>query len=231
MTPLKGVDGKIYALAQGSISIGGKNEKGAGSESHPTTGIVYDGGLVEREINIDLYNQEYATLSLKESNFNNSVNVQKAINGFYATQVAVAIDPRTVRLKRPQDRSMVEFLAEVQQIDIDYKPKSKIVINERTGTIIAGVDIFVKPIVMTHGDITIKIKEQEAPQQPAGAMVVDQETVIGLNENELYTKEGTTTVANLVRSLQKLGATPKDIISILEAMKSAGSISADLEVI
>ncbi|MGD9719119.1 MAG: flagellar basal body P-ring protein FlgI, partial [Sulfurimonadaceae bacterium] len=175
--------------------------------------------------------QEYATLSLKESNFNNSVNVQKAINGFYATQVAVAIDPRTVRLKRPQDRSMVEFLAEVQQIDIDYKPKSKIVINERTGTIIAGVDIFVKPIVMTHGDITIKIKEQEAPQQPAGAMVVDQETVIGLNENELYTKEGTTTVANLVRSLQKLGATPKDIISILEAMKSAGSISADLEVI
>ena len=231
MTPLKGVDGKIYALAQGSISIGGKNEKGAGSESHPTTGIVYDGGLVEREINIDLYNQEYATLSLKESNFNNSVNVQKAINGFYATQVAVAIDPRTVRLKRPQDRSMVEFLAEVQQIDIDYKPKSKIVINERTGTIIAGVDIFVKPIVMTHGDITIKIKEQDAPQQPAGAMVVDQETVIGLNENELYTKEGTTTVANLVRSLQKLGATPKDIISILEAMKSAGSISADLEVI
>ncbi|MDD2566611.1 MAG: flagellar basal body P-ring protein FlgI [Thiovulaceae bacterium] len=231
MTPLKGVDGKIYALAQGSISIGGKNEKGAGSESHPTTGLVYDGGLVEREINIDLYNQEFATLSLKESNFNNSVNVQKAINGFYASQIAVAIDPRTVRLKRPQDKSMVEFLAEVQQIDIDYKPKSKIVINERTGTIIAGVDIFVKPIVMTHGDITIKIKEQEIPQQPAGSMVVDQETVIGLNENELYTKEGTTTVANLVRSLQKLGATPKDIISILEAMKSAGSISADLEVI
>jgi flagellar P-ring protein precursor FlgI len=231
MTPLKGVDGKIYALAQGSISIGGKNEKGAGSESHPTTGLVYDGGLVEREINIDLYNQEFATLSLKESNFNNSVNVQKAINGFYASQIAVAIDPRTVRLKRPQDKSMVEFLAEVQQIDIDYKPKSKIVINERTGTIIAGVDIFVKPIVMTHGDITIKIKEQEMPQQPAGSMVVDQETVIGLNENELYTKEGTTTVANLVRSLQKLGATPKDIISILEAMKSAGSISADLEVI
>lgn len=231
MTPLKGVDGKIYALAQGSISIGGKNEKGAGSESHPTTGVVYDGGLVEREINIDLYNQEYATLSLKESNFNNSVNVQKAINGFYASQIAVAIDPRTVRLKRPQNKSMVEFLAEVQQIDIDYKPKSKIVINERTGTIIAGVDIFVKPIVMTHGDITIKIKEQEIPQQPAGSMVVDQETVIGLNENELYTKEGTTTVANLVRSLQKLGATPKDIISILEAMKSAGSISADLEVI
>lgn len=231
MTPLKGVDGKIYALAQGSISIGGKNERGAGSESHPTTGMVYDGGLVEREIAIDLYNQEYATLSLKESNFNNSVNIQKALNTYYATQVAVAIDPRTIRLKKPEDKSMIEFLAEVQRVDIDYKPKKKIIINERTGTIIAGVDIFVKPIVMTHGDITIKIKEQETPDKPAGSMTIDNDMVVGLNENELYTKEGTTTVANLVRSLQKMGATPKDIISILEAMKSAGSISADLEVI
>lgn len=231
MTPLKGVDGKIYALAQGSVSIGGKNEKGAGSESHPTAGLVYDGGLVEREINIDLYNQEFATLSLKESNFNNSVNIQKAINGRYLSQVAVAIDPRTIRLKKPENQSMVEFLADIQQLDIDYKPKSKIVINERTGTIIAGVDIFVKPIVMTHGGITIKIKEQAVLSQPAGAVNVDSDMVIGLNENELYTKEGSTTVANLVRSLQKLGATPKDIISILEAMKSAGSISADLEVI
>jgi flagellar P-ring protein precursor FlgI len=231
MTPLKGVDGKIYALAQGSISIGGKNERGAGSESHPTTGMVYDGGLVEREIAIDLYNQEYATLSLKESNFNNSVNIQKALNAYYATQVAVAIDPRTIRLKKPEDKSMIEFLAEVQRVDIDYKPKKKIIINERTGTIIAGVDIFVKPIVMTHGDITIKIKEQETPDKPAGSMAIDNDMVVGLNENELYTKEGTTTVANLVRSLQKMGASPKDIISILEAMKSAGSISADLEVI
>jgi flagellar P-ring protein FlgI len=231
MTPLKGVDGKIYALAQGSISIGGKNERGAGSESHPTSGLVYDGGLVEREINIDLYNQEFTTLSLKESNFQNAVAVQNAVNTFYNTQVAVALDSRTIRLKRPQNRSMIEFLAEVQHVDIDYNPISKIIINERTGTIIAGVGIQVKPIVMTHGDITIKIKEQLDMTQPAGSVTVDEDMVIGLNENELYTKEGTTTVANLVRSLQKLGATPKDIISILEAMKSAGSISADLEVI
>lgn len=231
MTPLKGVDGKIYALAQGSVSIGGKNERGAGSESHPTSGLVYNGGLVEREINIDLYNQEFSTLSLKESNFQNAIAVQKALNAFYNTQVAVALDSRTIRLKKPQNKSMIEFLAEVQHVDIDYNQKSKIIINERTGTIIAGVGIQVKPIVMTHGDITIKIKEQLEMSQPAGSVMVDEDMVIGLNENELYTKEGTTTVANLVRSLQKLGATPKDIISILEAMKSAGSISADLEVI
>lgn len=231
MTPLKGVDGKIYALAQGPISIGGKNDRGAGSESHPTVGLVYEGGFVEREITIDLYHQEYATLSLKESNFKNSVSIQKAINASYNTQVAVAMDPRTIKLKKPQNRSMIEFLAEVQDIEMNYQPKSKIIINERTGTIIAGVGIEVKPIIMTHGDITIKINEQENAAQPEGSMVVDNDLVIGLNENEIYTKKGTTTVANLVRSLQKLGATPKDIISILEAMKSAGSISADLKVI
>jgi len=231
MTPLKGVDGKIYALAQGSISIGGRNVRGAGAETHPTTGVVYQGGFIEREINIDLYHQEYATLSLKESGFKNAVAIQKAINGFYNTQVAVAMDSRSIKLKKPDNKSMIEFLADVQEIEMDYVPKNKIIINERTGTIVAGVEIKVRPIILTHGDITIKIIEQATMSQPEGSMVVDENLVIGLNENEIYTKEGTTTVANLVRSLQKLGATPKDIISILESMKSAGSISADLKVI
>lgn len=228
MTPLKGVDGKIYALAQGSVSIGGRNEKGA--ESHPTTGTVFGGGFIEREISSDMYHQEYATLSLKESGFKNAIAIQKAINAFYNTQVAVAMDSRSIKLERPKNRSMIEFLAEIQEISIDYKPEDKIIINERTGTIVAGVDIELKPIILTHGDITIKIVEEATPSEPVGAMKVDNNLVIGLNENEIYTKEGTTTVANLVRSLQKLGATPKDIISILEAMKSAGSISADLKV-
>jgi len=231
MTPLKGVDGKIYALAQGPVSIGGKNERGGGSESHPTVGLVYEGGLVEREINIDLYNQKYATLSLKESSLKNSVAIQKAINAVYNTQVAVAMDPRTIKLKKPDEQSMIEFLAEIQDIDMEYKTKNKIIINERTGTIIAGVGIEVKPIILTHGDITIKITEQETPVQPEGSIVIDENLIIGLNQNEIYTKEGTTTVANLVRSLQKMGASPKDIISILETMKSAGSISAELKVI
>jgi len=231
MTPLKGVDGKIYALAQGPLSIGGLNQRGAGAETHPTTGIVFNGGFIEREINIDLFHQQFATLSLKESGFENAVAVQKAINAYYNTQVAVAMDSRSIKLKCPKNRSMIEFLAEVQNIDMNYKPKNKIIINEKTGTIVAGVDIQLTPIILTHGDITIKIVEQDTPSKPAGSMKVDKNLVIGMNENEVYTKKGTTTVANLVRSLQKLGATPKDIISILEAMKSAGSISAELKVI
>lgn len=189
MTPLKGVDGKIYALAQGAVSIGGLNTRGAGSESHPTSGIVFNGGLIEREINSDLFHQQYATLSLKESGFQNAVAVEKAINNYYHTQVAVAMDSRSIKLKRPQNRSMIEFLAEVQAIDMDYKPKDKIIINERTGTIVAGVDIELKPVVLTHGDITIKIVEQKKLSRPEGSMSVDNNLVIGLNENEVYTKK------------------------------------------
>ena len=128
MTPLKGVDGKIYALAQGSITIGGRNTQG-GTASHSTVGMVYEGGFVEREINIDLYHQHFANLSLKESNFKNAISIQKAINKFYTTKVAVALDPRTIKLKCPSNRSMIEFLSEVQDIDMNYKPKNRIIIN------------------------------------------------------------------------------------------------------
>lgn len=231
MTPLKGVDGKIYALAQGPISIGGKNEKGAGAESHPTAGMVYGGGLVEREIVQDMIHQENATLSLKSSNFNNAVAIQNVINSRYKDSIAVAIDPRTISLKLPKNRTMVEFLAEVQNLDINYAQESKIIINERTGTIIAGVDIEVKPVVITQGAITVKILAQDSVSKPAGSVSMDKSLVIGLNENEVYTQKGTTTVANIVRSLQKMGASPKEMIAILQAMKSAGAISVDLEVI
>lgn len=231
MTPLKGVDGKIYALAQGPISIGGKNEKGAGAESHPTAGMVYGGGLVEREIVQDMIHQENATLSLKSSNFNNAVAIQNVINSRYKDSIAVAIDPRTISLKLPNNRTMVEFLAEVQNLDINYAQESKIIINERTGTIIAGVDIEVKPVVITQGAITVKILAQDSVSKPAGSVSMDKSLVIGLNENEVYTQKGTTTVANIVRSLQKMGASPKEMIAILQAMKSAGAISVDLEVI
>ncbi len=231
MAPLRGVDNKIYALGQGPLSIGGKNERGGGSESHPTAGSVYGGGIVEREIVQDIFHQDYINLSMKESSFQNAIKIQSRINNEFSSQVAVALDPRTIKLQRPKNRSMIEFLATVQELDVDYKAKAKIIINERTGTIIAGVNINIKPVVISHGDITIKVLAQDAVNKPAGSVEVDPNLVIGLNENELYTKNGTTTVANITRSLQKLGATPKDIISILEAMKSAGAIAADLEVI
>lgn len=231
MTPLKGVDGKIYALAQGSMSIGGRNTKGAGSESHPTAGVIYNGASVEREIAVDLYSQEFATLSLKEDSFQNSVAIQNSLNDLYGDRIAAAVDARTIRLKKPENRSMIEFLAEVQDADIAYNVSSRVVINERTGTIVSGVNIPIKPVVLTHGEITIKIASVGEIPEREGLDALDGDLGIAQGSNEIFMREGSVTVANLVRSLQKLGATPKDVIAILEAIKSAGSMQAELKVI
>jgi flagellar P-ring protein precursor FlgI len=231
MTPLKGVDGKIYALAQGPVSIGGKNEKGAGAQSHPTAGMVYAGGLIEREIEQDLAHQDRLTLSLKTSNFANAIAIQKSINSKFDENTAQAIDSRTITINRPKNKSMVAFIADIENLSFDFEQKQKIIINERTGTIVAGVDVEIKPVVVTQGEITVKILAQDNVSKPAGSVAMDKSLVIGLNENEVYTQKGTTTVANIARSLQKLGATPKMMISIFQAMKSVGAISCELEII
>jgi flagellar P-ring protein FlgI len=140
------------------------------------------------------------------------------------------LDPKSLKLKCPENKSMVEFLAEVQELDIDFTPLERIVINERTGTVVAGVNIQVSPIIITHGEITIKIEEDGLPG-PGNNLDLDENIVIGLEDSRLLAKKGSSTVANIARSLQKLGATPKDIISILETMKKAGAIQAELEVI
>jgi len=234
MTPLKGVDGRIYALAQGSVTIGGRNGRGAGSLNHATAGKIPGGALVEQEVPFNLYGQKGATLSLKESNFQNAVAIQRTLNRYYKEKIAVAVDSRTIRLKKPKSLSMVEFLASIGELSIDYRTKQRIVIDERTGTIVSGVDVEVEPVMITHGDITIKIEERRRlPLLKKGTTAVNIgiDTQLQPDQNAFVTKPGAATVANLARSLKKLGATPKDIISILEAMKNAGAIHADLQII
>ena len=210
MTPMKGIDGKIYGIAQGAITIGGLNSGGGGGQkNHATAGRVIGGGLVEREVRYDIYNQQYATLSLEYSDFQNVIRVQNAINRHYGVKVAVATDPKTIKLKRPSEVSMVEFLATVRELEIDMAPARKVIIDERTGTVIAGIDIEVKPVVVTHGEISLSVDP---------ALLDDAET------QKL-------TIANVTKALQRLGATPKDVIAILEAIKRAGALEASLEVI
>jgi flagellar P-ring protein precursor FlgI len=200
ITPLKGVNGKIYALAQGPISIGGFNLKGGQNQKHFTTTVkVIKGATVERAVAWDLYNQKYATLSLKRSDFNLAVEIQNRINQYFKTKAAVAIDPRTVKLKKPAGMSMPEFLAKVQNINIPTKMPNIIVIDERTGTIVAGSGIMVQPTVITYGGFVIKIKKQ-------------------------------TSILDLTQMFQKFKATPQDMISILENLKASDAIDAKLVV-
>ncbi|MDD6056078.1 MAG: flagellar basal body P-ring protein FlgI [Helicobacteraceae bacterium] len=248
LTPLSGLDGRIYAVAQGAVGIGGKSERG-GAANHPLAGVLPNGATVEREVSYDLYNKSHATLSLKESNFQNAIRIQASINAMFneatqtpnpqnaesaqntqaiPSQVATAIDPRTIKLQKPQNMGMVEFLARVQEINIDAIKEDKIIINERTGTIIAGMSVEVAPIVVTHNNITLKVAKE--PNNDPEALDMGGGATFSA-ANAMVSAENTPTISSVTRALQRMGATPKDMIAILETMKKAGAFNADLEII
>ena len=221
MTPLTAVDGNIYALAQGAISLG--------ESGNLLSANILSGASVEREVSYDLYNKENAILSLKTSDFQNAIRVQKVLNGVFGENIAKAIDSRTIKIDKPKNLSMIEFLALVQEVNVDYSMREKIIVDERSGTIIAGVGITIEPIVVTHGEITIKIT-QEALSDPKATDIGDG-TTLSPSQNIISTNGKKPTISSVVRALQKMGATPKNIISILSAMKQSGAISADLEIV
>ena len=200
LTPLKGVDGKIYALAQGHLTIGGFNiGQNRGVQAHfTTTAKLYGGAIVEREVIFDLYHQKTALLSLKKSDFNQAVAIQKLINKNFKDSIATALDPRTIQLKKPKKMSMPEFLAKVQNLTYYVPQENIVVIDERTGTIVAGSDIKIDPIVITQGDMIIKITKRS-------------------------------TMTDLANIFQKYHAKPKDVIAILETLKSSGALKATLK--
>lgn len=233
MTPLKGVDGDIYALAQGTVTIGGMNGKSRGTRNHATSGSIFSGVLIEREVIYNIYSQQNATLSLNDSDFLTALSIQNRINDIFGGDIAIAVDSRTIRLKKPNDESMIKFLANVLELEVDYEKEEKIVIDERTGTVVAGVNIKVDPIVITHGEITLKIEpysmeglEEVGPNE----ISLDKSVILKPNANSVNIHENEITVANITRALNKLGASPKDIISILENIKRAGAIKAKLEI-
>nr|WP_314889742.1 flagellar basal body P-ring protein FlgI [uncultured Campylobacter sp.] len=229
MTPLKGVDGEIYALAQGALTLGGK-----GAGNHVTAGTVFGGALVEREVAYEIYNQDAFFLSLKESNFAAASNVQNAINLNTGGELAVALDSRTVRVARPSDANMIDFIAGILSIDVDYKALDKIIIDEKTGTIVSGINVAVDPVVITHGDITIKIEPNAYDEiDPQDRSVVDirDGMAVDANSNRLLINGDKTTVASIARALNKLGASPSDIIAVMENLKRVGAIHVNLEVI
>ncbi|ARU48598.1 flagellar basal body P-ring protein FlgI [Sulfurospirillum diekertiae] len=230
LTPLKGVDGKIYSLAQGSLTIGGMNGKEKGQLNHPASANIFGGAIVEREIENNLHDQEYVNLSLKEANFNTAVSIQNELNKKFGKKVAVATDSRTIRMMRPENLTTVEFLAKTLDVDVKYEKEDKIVIDERTGTIVSGVNIKVDPVVVTHGDITIKIEASDVPLDDK-SVDIGGDVQIASTENRIKIKKESMTVANIARALTKLGAKPKDIISILENIKRSGAITASLEII
>lgn len=232
LTALRAIDGEIYAIAQGVISVGGITG-GAGGRggNHSTSASIIGGANVEREIPQNFAQTENLSLSLKNASFKTASDIERALNASFQNEVAQALDSRTIKLNRPDDMSAVEFMARVLEQDINFTPENKVIIDERTGTVIAGVDVEVEPILITHKDITIKIAPQSATAQTNSEVDMKDGGVIDPSTNTLRINARKSTVANVARMLNKLGASPTDIISIMQNLKRAGAINAELEVI
>ncbi|MDR2034306.1 MAG: flagellar basal body P-ring protein FlgI [Helicobacteraceae bacterium] len=198
MTALKGADNNIYALAQGVVSTVGA--------AQTNSGRINGGAIVEQEIRYDLAGRETAVLSLKESSLDNAVAIQNRINARYGSKVAIAADSRSINLKKPKEITMVEFLSEVGNIDAPIVIKRKVTIDEKSGSIVAGADIRVRPVVLTHNAITLNIDESLSPD---GASL---------------------TVANVAGALQQIGAGANDVIAVMQALKRSGALEAELEI-
>jgi len=224
MTPLSGVDGNIYALAQGVVSIG--------SSSNLLSANITNGAVVEREVSYNIYAQEKTTLSLKTPNFQNAIKVQNTLNTIFGDGIAFAIDAKTIDIVKPERLSMVEFLALIQEAQIEYSYADKIIIDEKSGIIVAGIDVPVRPVVVTSGDITLKITNEPLDnERDSQAQKLDSITRFDESNGVISVSEKATTISSVVKALQKMGVTPKNMISILEAMRQSGAIAMPIEVL
>lgn len=208
LTPLNAIDGNVYAIAQGNISL----------NANSTTANIAQAGIVERELVYDIYNKPNASLSLKNADFKNAINIERALNAHFKEKVALAKDPRTIFLTKPQTMGMVEFLGIVGEIDVDYSQNERVIIDEKNGTIIAGSDIVVNPITITHENLVIEITN-EANKSDTAAQDYSQ------------IKANRPTISSLVGALQRIGMESSNIISILNALKKSGAINVAIEVI
>ncbi len=222
MTPLNAVDGNIYALAQGAIVSGNSNNL--------LSANIINGATIEREVSYDLFHKNAMTLSLKSPNFKNAIQVQNTLNKVFGNKVAIALDPKTIQITRPERFSMVEFLALVQEIPINYSAKNKIIVDEKSGTIVSGVDIIVHPIVVTSQDITLKITK-EPLNDSKNTQDLDNNMSLDTAHNTLSSNGKSITIAGVVKALQKIGVSAKGMVSILQALKKSGAISAEMEIL
>ncbi|OIQ18250.1 MAG: hypothetical protein BM556_08285 [Bacteriovorax sp. MedPE-SWde] len=214
VTPLKGGDGNVYAIANGSISIGGLKQ----GAKFATTGLIPQGATIEREITVNFDKKKSLRLSLKNPDFTTAARVERTINQELGGRYAAAKDATTVDLIIPvqYQRKVVQLMAIVENFKVFTDRSAKIVINERTGTIVAGGDFTLKPVAISHGDLTIEIKGEDED---------------GGKKASLHYLDKKTTLNDLVNSLNALGATPEDLISIFQALKRNGALIGEIELI
>jgi flagellar P-ring protein precursor FlgI len=239
MTPLYGADGKIYAQAQGPLVVGGYSVSVNGNTkqfNHPTTARVPLGAMVERGIPMPLVGVDIISLLLNENDFKSAEAVASGIDKELGAGSSRVVDSRTVEIHVNKGEDVPELLARVEAIEVPFYPRAKVVVNERTGTVVIGGAVVLQPVSILHGGLAVNIVNEFQVSQPgpysAGTTQTVQQTRVEAKDkpvNRIELKQGAT-VDDLVRSLQVIGASARDVISILQAMKSAGALEAELEV-
>ncbi|MFN0088434.1 MAG: flagellar basal body P-ring protein FlgI [Blastocatellia bacterium] len=241
LTPLKGVDRQVYAIAQGSVSVGGIAAGGGGNSvdiNHPTAGRLPNGATVERAVATSLAEGQALTLVLRQDDFTTASRLGRRINERFGAGTARALDARNVDIRIPAEffDDRVGFIAELETLRLQSDAIAKIIINERTGTIVMGRDVRISSVAISQGGVTVRIgTEFEVSQPPpfsrTGETVVVPNTRVEVQERKpssVVLPDGAT-VDEVVRGLRSVGVSARDIISILQAIKSAGALAADLE--
>ena len=240
-TPLRGPDGKVYAFAQGPVSTGGgfseSNKGGKIQKNFPTSGIVVNGGIIERDLPFDFEDQKEIVLTLKNPDFDISTKIENAINSFFGKKIAKAVDVSTIKIKVPENTNdKVKFLTRILNLEISIDNEPVIVIDERTGTVIMSGEIKLDtPIYVSHGNIYVEVIKQPVVSQPpplSGGQTVTgtQTTTRVFEENGRIFGVESPTLKDLVDVLNDIGVSPRDLIAIIQAIKRAGKIHAKIKV-
>lgn len=242
MTPLNAADGQIYAVAQGSILAGGtvaQGEAASVTQGVPTSGVIPSGGRIEREIEFDLASLSTMRLALREADFTTANRIERAINAEFGRNVALMRDSGTVEvdIERTNARSTAHAIGRMENILVEPQRKARVVVDQRSGTIVMGSDVRISRVAVAQGNLTLRIEEAPLVVQPNpftdAQPVVVPRTAVGINEEEnvqLAEVPETTSLSEVVSGLNALGVSPRDMIDILKSLKAAGALHAEFVV-
>lgn len=242
-TMLRGIDGNVYAIAQGSLVVGGLGVEGAdGSKvtiNTPTVGRIANGATVEREVPNSFSSSDTIVFNLDRPDFTSAKNMADAINDLYGSGSAVATDAVSVRVAAPRNPAKrVEFLSTLENLEVDQgEDKARIVVNSRTGTIVIGSNVKLKPVAVTHGGLTVTVSEDPQVSQPNSfsqgqtAVIPNSQITVDQKQGKMFKFDSGASLDDLVRAVNQVGLAPGDLMSVLEALDQAGAIDGELEII
>ncbi|WP_425482476.1 flagellar basal body P-ring protein FlgI [Allochromatium palmeri] len=237
MTPLKGADGQLYAIAQGNLTVGGFGGGGAdGSRitvNIPSVGRIPNGATVEREVPTSFTQGDHLTLNLRRPDFTTAYRMADVINASFGDELARALDGSSIQVRAPRDPNQrVTFVSMLENLTLEAaEPPARVVINARTGTVVMGAGVTVRPAAISHGNLTVTISENPAVATP-GALVGPQSNVeVAQDQNRMFLFEPGTALGDIVEAVNEVGAAPGDLVAILEALREAGALRAELVVI